>query len=450
MSPVIQLCEGTYVIQTLDVQVQESRPQERLHKKGGLNGGELLSLNEKPGAKTARNGSSFLAMIEKMIAGSMEGNQSADMAALVKKAARGAGDKTPVPGETNTHNKDGTRLFSFDLKDEKQNSVRKKTMQVDVLNRKAGNINHLMQEKMNGSSGLNEIETDGSIKKELLVKGKKQTGLAEDKFSALSVVSSGVNLGPASVNLFPVSAINKGRNSQINEESEKAEGLTEVKNGKKEKKISIGVRDERTESLLKTPSLFEKKVQINDDNSADISIGFPASGSGTESSGTAAQIAENKEAQGKNFASMLSQELQSSASDFVKTGQIVLRDNNSGIIRLNLHPESLGNVQIKLELHDKKISGKIIVNSREAFEAFNESMDGLNDAFIEGGFESGGFDLSWSGNDSEEQKQSDAATRAITPFYASSIPDVMSATETADILNSGYRSQNRSAINFFA
>lgn len=105
------------------------------------------------------------------------------------------------------------------------------------------------------------------------------------------------------------------------------------------------------------------------------------------------------------FASMLSNQLQNNAADMVKTGSIVLRDGNTGTINLILHPEQLGNVKISLELHDKIVSAQITVASEEAFQAFKESISSLKQAFAESGFQTGGFDLAWSGSDSNAAGQ---------------------------------------------
>ncbi|MBR5867647.1 MAG: flagellar hook-length control protein FliK [Spirochaetaceae bacterium] len=99
-----------------------------------------------------------------------------------------------------------------------------------------------------------------------------------------------------------------------------------------------------------------------------------------------------------NFASMLSNQIQNNATEFVKTGSIILRDNNSGTINLVLHPEELGNVKISLEMNDKLVSARITVASEEAYQAFKESISSLKQAFAESGFQTGGFDLAWSGS----------------------------------------------------
>ena len=78
---------------------------------------------------------------------------------------------------------------------------------------------------------------------------------------------------------------------------------------------------------------------------------------------------------------------------------------------------------------EKKIAGRITVASREAWDAFSDSMDSLIAAFSGEGFDTGGgFDLSWAGRGAG----SDAGGKISAPFYASAIPDVMPSDEFAD------------------
>ena len=94
-----------------------------------------------------------------------------------------------------------------------------------------------------------------------------------------------------------------------------------------------------------------------------------------------------------SFQSMLSQQIQAGAPEFVKAGSILLKDNNAGSINLILKPESLGNVKVSLELSDKILSGQIVVQSKEAYEAFKQSMDTLRQAFQNNGFENADLNL---------------------------------------------------------
>ena len=110
-------------------------------------------------------------------------------------------------------------------------------------------------------------------------------------------------------------------------------------------------------------------------------------------------------ANGSNFQSMLTNAIQENAPEFVKAGNIVLRDGNQGAINLILRPESLGNVKISLSLSDKVITGQITVQSQEAYNAFKDSIDSLKAAFAQSGFEAQGFDLNFAGNQQFAQRQ---------------------------------------------
>lgn len=94
-----------------------------------------------------------------------------------------------------------------------------------------------------------------------------------------------------------------------------------------------------------------------------------------------------------SLAESLAGRLRDGAADIVRSAQIVLRDGDAGLIRLRLEPESLGNVKIELKLAEKQISGKIVVESDIAGEAFRSSLDALRDAFAESGFETTSLEL---------------------------------------------------------
>lgn len=106
-------------------------------------------------------------------------------------------------------------------------------------------------------------------------------------------------------------------------------------------------------------------------------------------------------ATGSTFQQMLSQQIQQNAPEFAKAGTIILKDQNSGSINMVLKPEILGNVKINLQLSDKNISGHIIVQSKEAMEAFKENLDLLKQSFRENGFENAQLSLSLSDSASE-------------------------------------------------
>ncbi|MDR1970896.1 MAG: flagellar hook-length control protein FliK [Treponema sp.] len=90
-----------------------------------------------------------------------------------------------------------------------------------------------------------------------------------------------------------------------------------------------------------------------------------------------------------SFEDLLARELrQNLNSDMVRQAQVVLREGGEGTIRLSLRPESLGNVKIRLELTENKITGRIVVESGEALRAFEREIPALEQAFRESGYES--------------------------------------------------------------
>lgn len=463
-------------MQTLEVQQQ---PQIRPANLKPVMGG-------KTGAETARNGSSFLAVIDRMIAGTMEGAGAHTGLARAKMAGRGAGDETIVPGDENTLIKPGAG---------KKNAIAgiKKDAKAPIKGEVAG-LRSVKQGSLPGVNGTGETALVDATAQDGGVKTGIRTGIGESRLqkkNAMTDETAAATPGKKTDEKADDSVLAGGdgtngadkallasfsKHSAVRADT--AAGATAATGDKKaddsgskdgsdiaspisahaerrDHKSFINVRDERTDATAQTQqqSPLVKSTEITGDNSANMTIGFRTDGTTHSTAGETRQLTEKKDGEGQNFSSMLSQELKNNAADFVKTGQIVLKNNNEGLIRLTLHPESLGSVKISLELSgDHKISGKIVVSSQEAYDAFNENLDGLSDAFVQGGFESAGFDLSWSGSGGENSAQGREAREAaaISPFYASSIPDVMSGHESADTQRGGYRSQAFSAINVFA
>jgi flagellar hook-length control protein FliK len=119
-----------------------------------------------------------------------------------------------------------------------------------------------------------------------------------------------------------------------------------------------------------------------------------ASGGGGGDSPDSGGAAKAGPAPAREFTSVLTEQLKAAWNgDIVKTAHIVLRDGDAGMIRLRLHPESLGGVKIELKLADNCISGRITVESDEAKTAFERNMGQLQDAFRQGGFESARLDV---------------------------------------------------------
>jgi flagellar hook-length control protein FliK len=70
----------------------------------------------------------------------------------------------------------------------------------------------------------------------------------------------------------------------------------------------------------------------------------------------------------------------------VDQARIVLKDNNAGEIRMTLYPESLGKVKVSLNLDDNSLAGQIFVENQTVKDVFQSNMDGLLQAFQDGGW----------------------------------------------------------------
>ncbi len=161
------------------------------------------------------------------------------------------------------------------------------------------------------------------------------------------------------------------------------------------------------------PSLFENIFTVTDERSVDQkiadfksemksdyseqdnSLNLSLSLSETAKQNILSSNNQTAGASGSTFQQMLSQQIQFNAPDFVRAGNIVLQDNNSGSINMILKPENLGNVKINLHLSDNVITGQITVNSKEAFDAFKQNLETLKQAFQNSGFENANLSLSY-------------------------------------------------------
>lgn len=120
---------------------------------------------------------------------------------------------------------------------------------------------------------------------------------------------------------------------------------------------------------------------------------FAERGSSRESAAPGEAKAAAEPPGGSSFKEALAQRLEAGTGELVRAAQLVLKDGDLGLIRLRLEPESLGGVKIELKLAEKQISGRIVVESDLAAEAFRSGLDALRDAFAEAGFDARALDV---------------------------------------------------------
>ncbi len=190
---------------------------------------------------------------------------------------------------------------------------------------------------------------------------------------------------------------------------------------KDSKKPVIQVTDLRTKT---EPAAAQKSLDKDARKNFSVSVKEVSKGSVEMTLDLSGQQAEKNimsldgqsaAADGSTFQAMLKNQIAQNAGDFVRAGNIVLRDGDQGQINLILHPEGLGNVKITMEVSGKDLTGHITVNSREAMEAFGQNADALREAFIQSGFEDATFDVSFAGsqmNFARGDAQNDADERA--------------------------------------
>lgn len=80
-------------------------------------------------------------------------------------------------------------------------------------------------------------------------------------------------------------------------------------------------------------------------------------------------------------------------AEIVKAARFIVRGNETGEIRLNLRPESLGSVRISLQLEEGHIAGRIFVENVNVKGVFEQNLADLVRAFNASGLETGSLDV---------------------------------------------------------
>lgn len=186
----------------------------------------------------------------------------------------------------------------------------------------------------------------------------------------------------------------------------------------------------------------DQGVRLNADAGRVEAAGlFAERGSSREASAASEPKAVAEPQGSASFKEALAQRLEAGTGELVRAAQLVLKDGDLGLIRLRLEPESLGGVKIELKLAEKQISGRIVVESDLAAEAFRSSLDALRDAFAEAGFDTRALEVEVRGGLGAQTGQGsgrDAGEGERSPYWSArlreldaAVPPAWVATESA-------------------
>jgi len=276
----------------------------------------------------------------------------------------------------------------------------------------------------NGELGEGQKLSNNSAEKSVeKTKNRYETAVKGDTSTEETQIQAGIQQAEAKKTVFG--------------EKEARNRLDEVRNRDKRRGSAVEVRDSlsksaetvQKDSVVQVKAVTETRTVQGSTREITLELHMPNQGQQNHSAVTSWETKA-----GQAFEDILARELhQNLNNDIVRHASVVLRDSSEGTIRLALKPESLGNVKIRLEMAENKITGHITVESEEALRAFEREITSLEKAFVESGFEGANLEMSLAGNGGgAEQWQEMGVDESLARLIAASHYEA-SAAEWAEI-----------------
>jgi len=271
---------------------------------------------------------------------------------------------------------------------------------------------------------------------------KKQSGTTKN--SRIQLLSRGTDAeqeGPL-LAVFTGAGVQNRTNRIKPENSEESQDTKtkkiEKSRDRRKERIDVEVYDLRTPAgEPKTKPTESNATQDASTKTVELTLHLKE---GTEKKAEYTKIS-SAQSPSRSFQDLLAQELRTTMNgDIVRHASMVLKDGGEGLIRLNLKPESLGNVRIKLEMADDKVTGHILVESEEALRAFEKEIHSLEQAFKDGGFQGASLEVSVSadgrGSGSFKQGQMQQpfySDRLVANTYNGALPELLSQNQNSSL-----------------
>lgn len=259
-----------------------------------------------------------------------------------------------------------------------------------------------------------------------------ETALAADKSKSVKNLAKGTNdtIQPATVAAIEVAKAQGPAAPPKTERTEEKQKVFVV-DRRTDKDHSGGAKTSGAETTLNAPVNANADVLANSKTpdskvpNADVQVTFQTvQGKSKDSWGAQAGTQVPSPRDALSFQQYL---VDRGYGQLVDQARIVLKDNNAGEIRMTLHPDSLGKVKVTLNLDDNSLAGQIFVENQTVKDVFQANMDGLTEAFQDGGWTNVQLQVSVGGQDQGNSAHGDSSSDTPARTYGRQVAQTVAA-----------------------